>query len=73
MAAYKTTFFVLKLDYTSQLSKHYTPPQVYFSVPHTNDGDRIVSLLREQVHNGDLSGTLKITDSGNQYDIRINV
>ncbi|XP_065917647.1 peroxidasin homolog [Dysidea avara] len=47
--------------------------QVYFSVPHTNDGDRIVSLLREQVHNGDLSGTLKITDSGNQYDIRINV
>jgi len=52
---------------------HHTSPQVYFSVARNNDGVHIVSLLREQVHKGDLSGTLKITESGNQYDIRINV
>lgn len=47
--------------------------QVYFSIDHTTAGDGIVSQLREQIHNGELSGTLKITDTGNQYNIRINI
>lgn len=47
--------------------------QVYFSIDHTVDGEGMVSQLREQIHDGELSGTLKITDAGNQYNIRINI
>ena len=47
--------------------------QVYFTVDHSTAGDGVVSQLTEQIHNGELGGTLKITDTGSQYNIRINI
>ena len=47
--------------------------QIYFSIDHSTTGDGLVTQLREQIHNGDLGGTLKITDSDSQYNIGINI
>lgn len=58
---------------TTHTHSVHLPLQVYFTIEHNTAGDGIVSQLREQIHNGELGGTLKITDTGGQYNIRINV